>query len=273
MTEVGFKSFKKDLRNHFWIFDHYEAPSNILTCWHINEEERSLAIKNQKPFKNSQSSTDYFKITKRIDSDFIEGHLGRHDMDLSFHNSPDFGSYTYFMDYKSRKKVYFTFDNIALYEVIEIIPDKPLRFILKRIENHKTFKKNQAFMIMPFHNESLDKMYFDNIRPFLKDELGITIYRADDFRNNDIIIDTIYKLIEESEFIIAETTIENKNSFYELGYAAAMGKEIIITQNKKEEQKLFFDRAHIRAIMYDVDDVETFKFDLKSTISAIRSRT
>ena len=155
---------------------------------------------------------------------------------------------------------------------MEIIPENPLRFILKRIDDNKYFKKDQAFMIMPFHNPVLDKIYFDSIRPFLKDQLNITIYRADDFRDNDIIIETIYKLIEESEFIIADTTKENKNCFYELGYASAIGKEIIIIQNKTEEQKLFFDRAHIRAIMYDSDDVSTFQFDLKSTIESIRGR-
>ena len=184
----------------------------------------------------------------------------------------EFSELEYFISYRERKKVYFTFDKIALYEVIEIIPENPLRLILRRVNDNKSFKNNQAFMIMPFHNESLDKLFFKNILPFLKDNLGITIYRADDFRDNDIIIETIHKVIEESEFIIAETTKDNKNSFYELGYASAMGKEIIMIQDKSEEQKLFFDRAHIRTIMYDINNIETFHFDLKSTIASIRNR-
>jgi len=127
-------------------------------------------------------------------------------------------------------------------------------------------------MIMPFHKNDIGKFYFENIKPFLVDNMKIDIYRADDFKDNDIIVHTIYKLIEESEFIIADTTHENKNVFYEIGYASAIGKEIIIIQNRKTEQKLFFDRAHIRAIMYEPNDIETFHFELKSTIESIRDR-
>jgi nucleoside 2-deoxyribosyltransferase len=275
VTSFGIEEYKfmmKNLPKGLWLSEGYERPDDILTCWYVTEKERISALKDKRPFSDSFVSTEYFKITKRIDTTFIEGHLGRSDDNMLFHDNYNFSKLIYYSAYKERKKVYFSFDKIALYEVMEIIPESPLRFILKRIDNNKSFVRNQAFMIMPFHNKDLDKIYFDSIRPFLKDTLAIDVYRADDFRDNDIIIETIHKLIEESEFIIAETTKDNKNSFYELGYASAIGKEIIIIQNKNEEQKLFFDRAHIRAIMYDPNDLETFQFDLKSTIASIRNR-
>jgi len=268
----GYRLIMKNSPNGEWVSEGYEPPPDVLPCWYVTEEKRVSALKDKKPFSDRYAASEYFKITKRIDTTFIEGHLGTYNHNMTFHDNYNFGNDNFFTDYKERKKVYFTFDKIALYQVMEIIPENPLRFILKRIDDNKYFKKDQAFMIMPFHNPVLDKIYFDSIRPFLKDQLNITIYRADDFRDNDIIIETIYKLIEESEFIIADTTKENKNCFYELGYASAIGKEIIIIQNKTEEQKLFFDRAHIRAIMYDSDDVSTFQFDLKSTIESIRGR-
>jgi len=262
----------KQMNPGLWAVQRLELPSDIVPCWYITENEKKIAIKNKEPFeKNRNYPSEYFKITNRIDNTFIEGYLGHIDLDVLYHNEDNGRTFTYFQTYEKREKVYFTFDRIALYEVIEILPGNPLKFILKRIDGNKTLKTNQAFMIMPFHNEILDTLYFETIKPLMND-LGINIYRADDFRDNDIIIDTIHKLIEESEFIIADTTIENKNSFYELGFASANGKEIITIQDKNIEQKLFFDRAHIRAILYDKNQLSNFQFDLKSTISSIRSR-
>lgn len=271
ITEVGFENLKRMPENRFWVKIGYDNPKDILPCWYISDRDRIEAIKNQKPFSEPYKASEYFKISKRIDSIHIEGYLGRYDKDYTFHEKME-SQYTYFADFLSRQKIYFTFDKISLYQVLEIFPEKPLKFILKRIDNPKNFKANQAFMIMPFHNEALDKFYFDNIKGYLKNQLNIDIYRADDFRDNDIIVQTIYSLIEESEFIIADTTIENKNAFYELGYASAIGKEIITIQDKSAEQRLFFDRAHIRTIMYNTTDIETFHFDLSATIKSIRDR-
>lgn len=127
-------------------------------------------------------------------------------------------------------------------------------------------------MIMPFHHTDTDHFYLQRIKPLLMEKLDVDIYRADDFRNNDIIIETIYSLIEESEIIIADTTYENKNAFYELGYASAINKEIIRVQNKLAGQPLFFNRAHIRSILYDPAEQGVFQFDLLSTIETIRQK-
>lgn len=271
LTRIAFQTLKRDVSNFFWVERGFDNPTDVLSCWYVNEKDRVESLKNQKPFSENYSSSEYFKITKRLDNSFIEGYLGRKDTELTYHN--DFArQYTYFEDYTKRNKVYFTFDKISLYQVMEILPENPLKFIMKRLDNIKAFKKNQAFMIMPFHNKELDKFYFEKIKPFLKEKLSIDIYRADDFRDNDIIVQTIYNLIEESEFVIGDTTHDNKNAFYELGYASAIGKEIITIQNKLTEQKLFFDRAHIRSIMYDTTNIESFEFDLDSTIKSIRDR-
>jgi hypothetical protein len=271
ITEEGFKNLKRMPEHHFWVKVGYDNPQDVLPCWYISDKDRIEAIKNQKPFSEPYNASEYFKISKRIDSTHVEGYLGRYDKDYTFHDKME-SDFTYFEAYLSRKKIYFSFDKVSLYQVLDIFPEKPLKFILKRIDNLKNFKTNQAFMIMPFHKPTLDKFYFDNIKAYLKDKLSIEIYRADDFRDNDIIVQTIYNLIEESEFIIADITLENKNAFYELGYASAVGKEIITIQDKAIEQRLFFDRAHIRTIMYDANDIETFHFDLSAHIKSIRDR-
>jgi hypothetical protein len=250
----------------------FSGEKILMPCWFITDSQRLQNRKDKKPY-GDYSTDDYFELINRIDNVFIEGYIKRRDRGYQYLKDIT-ERLSYITDFYERKKVYFTFDRVTLYELMEIYPNdpRPLRFILKRLDYPKFLNVNQTFMIMPFHDETLDNFYFSNIKGFLKNKLNIEIYRADDFRSNDIIINTIYKLIEESEFIIADTTKENKNSFYELGYAAAMGKEIITIQNKQIEQKLFFDRAHIRAILYDPTDAVTFQFELESYIKSIRER-
>lgn len=270
IAKTFYNSFKSKPENHFWIKEGFEVPENTVNCWYVSEFEKNFCIINKKQFCDFETDK-YFLQTNRIDNIFIEGCIGDKNCELSF-ISDKMKNIDFIIEFNNRKSIFLTFDRISLYQLIEIIPVDPLKFIMKRIDYLKSYKKNQAFMIMPFHNKELDKFYFNFIKPILKEKLNIEIYRADDFRDNDIIIQTIYNLIEESEFIIADTTFENKNSFYELGYASAIGKEIITIQNKNTEQKLFFDRAHIRAILYNPNEIETFKFDLESTIKSIRDR-
>lgn len=245
---------------------------DIMPCWQVDDFERVNSKKERKPYCN-YTTDNYFRILRRIDNIYIEGFIGRNDREEDFLNDVR-ESLTYLQDFFQRKKVYFTFDRINLYELVEIYPShpNPIRFILKRIDGNKIIKKGQAFMIMPFHNEEMDNFFKLHIRSYLSDHLNVSVYRSDDFQDNDIIVQTIYSLIEESEFVIAEITNENKNAFYELGYASAIGAEIITIQNKNMGKKLFFDRAHIRTIFYDTNNIEAFYFELTSTIKSIRDR-
>jgi hypothetical protein len=248
------------------------APAGMFPCWYITEEELEKVKTSGKPFAEYTNTEDFFRLTKRFDATFIEGNIARRDKQYAL-LADIRARYSYLIDYYDRKMVYFTFDRINLYRLQELYPShpNPILFTLKRVDAFKAAKRNQAFMIMPFHNADLDALYFNHVKPFLKNELNIEAFRADDFRNNDIIVETIYRLIKDSEFIIADTTIANKNAFYELGYASALKKEIIMIQDKAE-QKLFFDRAHIRSIFYDASDIDSFRFELKATIEGIRAK-
>lgn len=252
----------------------YEIPKNTLTCWYFEQGRKKFFLTDSKDFVD-YAPTGHFRITKRFDVNTIEGYFGHNNYkqrENIFHDEI-INSYKYFQDYNKRKPGYFTFDRLSYYQIEEIIPDKPLRFILKRIDKNPFVIENQVFMIMPFNDPKLEEFYKNNIRNFLKESLNIDIYRADDFNENDIIVETIYKLIEESEFLIADTTAFNKNVFYELGYGSAINKEKIITiQNSDNEKNLFFDRAHIRSILYSYENIDKFKQDLKNTIIEIRQK-
>ena len=129
-------------------------------------------------------------------------------------------------------------------------------------------------MIMPFRHAELNTLYKDHIKDFLlnDEELKIEIFRADDFNGNDIVIETIYNQLEQSEFVIADISHSNKNVFYELGWATAMNKEVITIQNKDIEENIFFDRAHIRTRLYSLDNISELQRQLKNDIIAIRDK-
>jgi hypothetical protein len=62
-------------------------------------------------------------------------------------------------------------------------------------------------MVMPFSIPELNSFYFNNIKTSLKDgELGVAVYRSDDFTGTDIIADTISEQIKKRVY----------NVFYDL---------------------------------------------------------
>ncbi len=248
----------------------WKVPTGTMPCWFVSESEKNDIIKNNKPLRGGMPSF-FFKLKNRLDNNFIEGHVGhcsKKDVFYDYHYS-----YSVFSDYRDRKPYYLSFDGVTLYQPVEILPttNSPITFILRRIDAPQMVIKDKAFMIMPFGDDSLNGLYQEHIRPFLKNEMGIDIYRADDFHGNDVIIETIYKQIEESEFILADTTLPNKNAFFELGYATKEGKEIL-TMQSKDEKHLFFDRAHIRSLIYDINEVDKLLEDLRNNINAIRAK-
>ncbi len=173
---------------------------------------------------------------------------------------------------QNHKPFYITFEGITFYKVMDIRIDKSqqLVFTLHQKVDDIYVEVNHGFMIMPFGSK-LDVFFKENIRDYLKGEMNIDIYRADDFNDNDIIVDTIYREIEKAEFIICEVSNCNKNVFFEIGYAKALNKELIFLLQRGIEHK-FFDVAHIRRIDYDVDSAIELQERLKDTIETIRGR-
>jgi hypothetical protein len=248
-------------------------PVGAFPCWVISESDRNRSLKESKPYKDGFTRPPcYFQSTKRLDNNFIHGHLA-HIEESKFHDRI-LSRYTYFADYEKRTPVYFSFDGVTLYKLIEILPTYPLTFAIQRIDNPKAIIPNRAFMIMPFKDPRLNTLYKDHLAPFLLSDkdLKVQIFRADDFNGNDIIVETIYHQIEQSEFIIADISHPNKNVFYELGWASAMEKEIIMIQSQDIEQNVFFDRSHIRTRLYSIKNIPELQRQLKNDIIAIRQK-
>jgi hypothetical protein len=82
-------------------------------------------------------------------------------------------------------------------------------------------------------------------------ERGWTVQRADEMRHPRCITDAIVMAMLSSDLVVAELTGGNPNVFYEVGFAHAMGCDVVpITQ----EEEIPFDIANERAVMYKPDE-------------------
>jgi hypothetical protein len=99
---------------------------------------------------------------------------------------------------------------------------RELRRILTEAEKGKT-----AFFICTFGNTEVDHNYEFVIKPSVE-RYQFRIQRADEISHTRTITDAIMSAINQSRFIIADLTDERPNCYYEVGYAHAIGKPVII---------------------------------------------
>lgn len=108
-------------------------PTSILSGMFLDEIE--ISKQTGRPFAETQAMDDYFIFTNRIDSTFVQGHLARRDRNYSLlYDLRE--RYSYLFEFYQRKKVYFTFGRINLYQLQELYPNhsNPLLFTLKRLD-------------------------------------------------------------------------------------------------------------------------------------------
>jgi len=107
----------------------------------------------------------------------------------------------------------------------------------------------QAFIVMQFNTPEYEALYTDVFQPVC-DSVGFRSYRADQTFLPGVVIADIARQIEKSRVIIAEITPVNANVYYEVGYADALGKPVILIANSTVTQ-LPFDVRPYRTIFYE----------------------
>lgn len=122
----------------------------------------------------------------------------------------------------------------------------------------------KAFVIMPF-KEPFDSVYAEVIRPVLEDA-GIQADRADQPSRSIDIVDELKEQILASALIIVEASLPNPNVYYEFGFAAAHGKELLIIAQKGSD--LPFDTRQIRHLLYEKDDHGALRSSLSRWVAS-----
>ncbi len=102
----------------------------------------------------------------------------------------------------------------------------------------KYIEKNIAkysFFVCPLDDEEINDNYEYVIKPCVV-KYGIEIQRADEITTTDTITSEIIGAINKSRFLIADLTFERPNCYYEVGYAHALGKPIVILAKERTER-------------------------------------
>ena len=106
----------------------------------------------------------------------------------------------------------------------------------------------QCFVIQPFDSEN-DRRYKEVYKPALE-QAGLTPYRVDEDPAAQVPIDAIEQNIRDSVLCLADITSENRNVWYELGYAFAVERPVIMTCTEDRMPSLPFDVHHRTVISY-----------------------
>jgi hypothetical protein len=113
-----------------------------------------------------------------------------------------------------------------------------------------TVEKPKAFIVMQF-SSPYNEVYSHVIKDVC-DEFDIEAVRADEIYGPGIIIKDVIDRIERSQVVVADISPTNPNVYFEVGYALALGKPIILlAQRRSPDAPLPFDLSAFRVLFYD----------------------
>src|SRR5215472_13110163 len=124
-----------------------------------------------------------------------------------------------------------------------------------------------CFVIQPFDNGGpFDKRYHDVLKPAI-DGAGLKAYRVDEDPGTTVLIDDIEKGIRDSEICLADITTNNPNIWYEVGFAIANGKPVVLICADPRPEPFPFDVRHRHIVTYRLQSSSDFDA-LKSEVTA-----
>ena len=119
-----------------------------------------------------------------------------------------------------------------------------------------------CFVMMPF-SEVYDRIYRELVVPAAQDA-GLSTVRADEISGAGFVMEQIRAAIQQSRLCIADVTDRNANVLYEVGFAEAARKPVVLIANNLAQ--LPFDVASQRVLLYS-DDLERGKDQLRRAIA------
>ena len=124
--------------------------------------------------------------------------------------------------------------------------------------------KKRCFVIQPFDDDKYDKRFESIYEPALNNA-GLEAYRVDRDLGVVVVIDAIEDGIREADICFADITESNENVWYELGFAYAQAKAVVLVSSK-ERKEFPFDIRHRQIIRYS-SEVSSDHDDLNRKIT------
>jgi len=134
--------------------------------------------------------------------------------------------------------------------------------------------KGTCVVIQPFNKEPFEKRYKDIYKPAIE-KASFRPYRVDEDPSVIIPIETIEAKIKESDLCFADITTDNPNVWYELGFAFAQSKPVILVCSSEREGSFPFDIRHRYVIKYETEstsDYEKVKKEITERIKAVMKK-
>lgn len=114
-----------------------------------------------------------------------------------------------------------------------------------------------CFVIQPISNNTFVKRFDDIYQPSIE-KAGLKAYRVDLDPKVNNILDSILKKIKESTLCLADISIDNPNVWYELGYAYALQKDIVLVCDSSRKE-FPFDISIQNIIKYKSESTSDFQ--------------
>lgn len=132
-----------------------------------------------------------------------------------------------------------------------------------------------CFVIQPFDAAKFDKRFDDVFRPAIEDA-GLEAYRVDRDPGVEVPIDSIEEGIRDAAICLADITTDNPNVWYELGYAFATARPVLmVCSDERMERRYPFDIQHRMVIHYQSEsprDFDRLRTNIKERIRALLTK-
>lgn len=115
-----------------------------------------------------------------------------------------------------------------------------------------------CFVIQPFDADKFDRRFEEVYSPAIQ-AAGLEPYRVDRDVAVDIPIDSIESGIRGAAICLADITTDNPNVWYELGFAFASGRAVVmVCSDERTGKKYPFDIQHRTVIEYKAQSPSDF---------------
>jgi hypothetical protein len=132
-------------------------------------------------------------------------------------------------------------------------------------------RKGRVFVVMQL-TSPFREIYEDVIKSICEE--GYEIRNAEETYGPGLIMADVTRDIDESEFVVADITPANPNVYYEVGYADARGRPVILVADRAQLPRLPFDIAANRVLFYENTIAGKTKFEelFRRTITSLEEK-
>lgn len=127
----------------------------------------------------------------------------------------------------------------------------------------------KCFVIQPFDNGQFDNLFSDVFKTAIE-KANFEAYRVDKDTSVRVPIEDIENGILNSSICFAEITTDNPNVWYELGFAFACRKDVVMVSSNERQGKFPFDIQHRKVIKYTTksrSDFDKLENDITETMN------